>query len=297
MAGVIGAVGNNGKGVTGVAWRIQLMACKCFNSSGSATDSAIVECIEFARTHGARIISASFDSTAFGVTLSNAIYSARSAGILFVASAGNNSADIDATPHYPAGYDIDNIVSVAYTTRTDGLGFLSNYGATNVDLGAPGDQIYSTYNSSDTSYFPPSGLGVNIAGTSYAAAYVSGALAPMLTKFPAADHRQIISRLLAGTDPLPSLAGKCLSGGRLNLRKALSPPIRLILLLAPNDGVPLSLRVACDPNRTCVIEAASVLGAWTPIYTNTTSANGTFDLGDPDSTNLRHRFYRAVSAP
>ena len=86
--------------------------------------------------------------------MSNAIYSAREAGIIFVASAGNNSANVDVSTRYPACYGIDNIVSVAYTTRTDALGGFSNFGATNVDLAAPGDQIFTTYYSSDTAYDP-----------------------------------------------------------------------------------------------------------------------------------------------
>src|SRR5437773_3160164 len=156
MAGVLGAIGNNGKGAAGVAWRVQMVACKCLDRSGNGSDSDVITCIDFARTNRARIISASLDSSGFSQALSNAIYSAHTAGIIFVASCGNGppAHDVDVTPRYPACYDLDNIVSVAYTTRNDTLGFLSNYGATNVDLAAPGDQIYSTYAASDTSYYP-----------------------------------------------------------------------------------------------------------------------------------------------
>ena len=72
------------------------------------------------------------------------LYRAAQSGIIFVSSCGNNLANVDVTPHYPACYPLDNIISVAYTSRTDDLGAFSNYGATNVDLAAPGDQIYST---------------------------------------------------------------------------------------------------------------------------------------------------------
>ena len=296
MAGVIGAVGNNGTGVVGVAWSLQMMACKAFDASGSSSDSAIIAGMEYARVNGARIISASFDSTAFSESLSNAIYTARTAGIIFVASAGNNSTNIDPTPHYPACYGIDNVVSVAYTTRNDGLGFFSNYGATNVDLAAPGDQIYTTSYGSDSSYYPPAGLGINLAGTSFAAAYVSGALALMLTKYPSETHQQIISRLLNATDPVPALAGKCVTGGRLNLRKALSPPIHLIPLgFAPNGS--FQFRIAGDPNRDFVIQAAPDLVSFSPIFTNKTAASGTFDFNDLHSTDFSRRFYRATAAP
>ncbi len=160
-------MGNNGKGVTGVAWRVQMMACKCFSSSGSSSDSAIIACMDYARANGARIINASFSSPGFSQSLSNSVYDARQAGIIFVAAPGNGppAVNVDVTPYYPACYDIDNIVSVAYTTRNDGLGSLSYYGATNVDLGAPGDQIYSTYSPTDNYYWPPSSS-FNLAGTS-----------------------------------------------------------------------------------------------------------------------------------
>jgi len=294
MAGVMGAVGNNGKGVVGVAWQVQMMACKCLNSSGNGNDSDLIACIDFARTNGARIINASLDSTGFSLALSNAIISVRNAGIVFVASAGNNSANIDNTPHYPACYNIDNIVSVAYTTRTDALGFFSDYGATNVDLAAPGDQIYSTFSSSDRSYYPPYDF-INIAGTSYAAAYVSGACALLMAQYPADSYQQIISRLLSSTDPLPSLAGKCRTGGRLNLRKALRT-IRVAPPPVGNSG-PFQLRVSGGLNRICVVEATTNLVSWSPAFTNTTSADGTFDFADDQSANLTERLFRATAAP
>lgn len=293
MAGLLGAVGNNGKGIAGVAWNVQIMACKCFDNFGSGTDSAILACIDYARTNGARIINAGFDSPGYSQSLSNAIYALREAGIIFVTSSGNNTNNVDVNPRYPACYQIDNIVSVAYTTRTDALGFVSNYGATNVDLAAPGDQVYTTYSPSDTSYFPPSGLPINLAGTSFAAAHVSGALALMFAQYPGLSHREIISLLKDATDPLAALAGKCLTGGRLNLRKALSRP--LVSALSDTSN-PVHLRVLAGPNRSCVVESSADLASWTPVITNTTSASGYFDFNpNPDSST--HRFYRTQCAP
>jgi subtilisin family serine protease len=292
VSGTLGAVGNNGKGVVGVAWQVQIMACKCLDSAGNGNDSDVIECIDYARTNGARIITASLDSPSYSQALSNAIYAARQAGILFVASAGNNSADIDINPRYPACYDIDNIISVAYTTRNDALAGLSNYGATNVDLAAPGAFMYSTFFAADNSYLGGSFL----QGSSFAAPYVAGTLALMLAKYPAETYQQIIARLLNGTDPLPDLAGKCVTGGRLNTRNALSPPIRL-KPLPGMSGDPFRLRVSGGPNRACVIEATTNLTSWTPIFTNTTSAAGTFDFADPQSASFTHRFYRAVGEP
>jgi hypothetical protein len=179
VSGVLGAAGNNGLGVTGVAWQVQIMACKCFGADGTGTNSDIITCIDYAVSNGAKIINASFSGVSNSLAMSNAIVSAQQADVIFVAAAGNGppEVNIDTSPTYPACYDIDNIVTVEYTTRTDTLGVLSNYGATNVDLGAPGDAVYSTFYASDSSYYPPTNLGVNIAGTSFAAASVSGSFA------------------------------------------------------------------------------------------------------------------------
>src|SRR6185295_12919626 len=109
-------------------------------------------------------------------------------------------------------------------------------------------------------------------------------------------YQQIIARVLNATDRLPALAGKCVTGGRLNLRKALSPPINLTAIPAVGDG-PFRLRVSSDPNRTCVVEFAANLTVWSPIFTNTTSAGGTFDFADDQPANATPRFFRAVSDP
>jgi subtilisin family serine protease len=294
VAGVLGAVGNNGKGVTGVAWRVQMMACKCLNN-GAGSDSTVIACIDYAVTNGAKIINASFDSPTPSLALSNAIVATRDAGIIWVASAGNNTYNVEVNPSYPTCYGIDNVVSVAYTTRTDALGGFSNYGAIHVALAAPGDQIYTTFAASDTYYWPPSGLGINIAGTSFSAPYVSGACALLMAQYPADSYQETIARLLNATDPLPSLAGKCRTGGRLNLRKVLRT-IR-VATIPTESGEPFQLRVSGGLNRTCAVEATTNLVSWSPIFTNTTSTNGTFDFADDQSTNLPQRFFRATAAP
>jgi len=294
VAGLLGAVGNNGKGITGVAWRVQMMACKCLDMNGNGSDSTVIACIDYAIANGAKIINASFDSPTPSLALSNAIVAARDVGIIWVASAGNNSYNVEVTPSYPTCYGIDNVVSVAYTTRTDGLGMFSNYGATHVALAAPGDQIYSTINFSDTSYYPPSGFGINIAGTSFSAPCVSGALALMLAKYPTENYHQIIQRLLQATDPLPSLAGKCLTGGRLNLKKALNPPIWLAPVTTTNAGT-FQLHLSTGANRQCFIQASTDLTSWTSIYTNITSTNGTFDF--TNITVSPRQFFRAGTTP
>jgi subtilisin family serine protease len=295
VAGVVGAEGNNGKGVTGVAWQVQMMGCKCLDSSGQGSDSTLIACMEFAQVKGARIINASLDSSGYSEAVSNAIVSLRDAGIIIVASAGNNWADVDLVPRYPACYDIDNIVSVAFTTRDDTLGLLSNYGATNVDLAAPGGPIYSTYHEADDSYYPTNYPDNGLAGTSFAVAYVSGALALLKEKYPLEDYQQTIFRLLRNTDPLPDLAGMCVTGGRLNLRKALCPPIELLPISTNSE--PFQLRLSGGPYQTYAIESSADLTTWSPVFTNTTSTNWTFDFTDEQSTNSCQMFYRAVRLP
>jgi subtilisin family serine protease len=288
VAGVLGAVGNNGKGVTGVAWQVQIMACKCFNNLGIGSISSVITGMDYAKTNGARIINASWGFTN-SLALSNAVYTLRDSNIIVVAACGNSAADIDLNPTYPASYHFDNIVTVADTTRTDTLATASNYGAASVHLAAPGEQIYTTWSPSDSFYITQS-------GTSFAAPYVTGTLALMLTKFPAETYQQIIARLLNATDPLPSLTGKCVTGGRLNLHNALSPPISLTRLSVP-AGQPFQLRVTAGPTRLCVVQMTTDLMNWSPIFTNTTSTNGTFDFADDQSTNSARRFYRATTSP
>src|SRR5260370_35526635 len=135
--------------------------------------------------------------------------------MLFVAACGNDGTDNDAHPLYPASYtDLDNTIAVAATDRTDTRAGFSNYGATTVALGAPGAAIFSCWNGSDSDYR-------YLDGTSMAAPHVAGVCALVWSHYPANTYSQIRNRLLSNTDPLPSLAGNCVSGGRLNLQKAL----------------------------------------------------------------------------
>jgi hypothetical protein len=118
----------------------------------------------------------------------------------------------------------------------------------------------------------------------------------MLAKFPGETHQQIIARLLAGTDPLPALKGKCATGGRLNLRNALSPPVRLTALPSA-PGEPFRMRVSGGPDRTFVILRTADFSSWTPVTIETTDAEGGFIFVDEDSGNASQRFYKAFAQP
>jgi PKD repeat protein len=222
VSGIIGAVGNNGKGIVGICWRVQIMALKFLDSTGYGTTSDAMACMDYARIHGAKVVNASWGTSSFtSQALHDSIAALRDADIIFVAAAGNSSANNDTAPLYPASYrDLDNVVAVAATDRNDQLADFSDYGPNTVDLGAPGGSpILSCWNGSDSDYQDDD-------GTSMAAAHVTGAVALLRAYFPSDNHRQIIQRMLSNTDPLPSLARKTISGGRLNLARALgvAPP-------------------------------------------------------------------------
>jgi subtilisin family serine protease len=289
VAGVLGAVGNNGIGIVGVAWHVQIMACKCFDKFGVGDVADCVTCLEYARTNKARLINASWGFATNSLALSNALYGVQSDGIIVAAASGNLGTNIDITPSYPSSYHFDNVVSVAYTTIDDSLGSPSNYGASTVHLGAPGDQIYSTFAATDSYYYTQS-------GSSYAAPYVTGALALILARFPGEPYQASISRVLNGVDLLPSLAGKCITGGRLNLRNALNPRTQLIASAASLPGAS-QIRVVSAPGRTCIVESSQDFTNWTAAVTNTTSVHGTFDFTDSLPSNRAPRFYRAIDLP
>lgn len=236
VAGIIGAVGNNGKGVAGVAWNVQLMPLKFIDSTGDGSSGDAVECINYAIENGADIINASFGSPNASSTLQIALSAARAAGIIIVAAAGNETTNNDVTPSYPANYGLDNIISVAATGVTDLLEHYSNFGATSVDLAAPGAAILSTGNLNNSDYSA-------LTGTSMAAPIVSGVVALLKAQFPNDSPAQIRERLFATVDPLPSLAGKCLTGGRVNLRKAFLPYVTAAFAPSASAGAfPLSVQ-------------------------------------------------------
>ncbi len=217
VAGTIGALGNNNLAVAGVAWKVQLMAVKVFPATGSAAVSDIVSGINYAVTHGASIINASYGesgSTGFSQAEFAAIAAARDAGVIFVAAAGNEAANMDVSRFYPASHALDNIVTVGNSTRRDEISPSSNYGAA-VDLFAPGTDIVSLDYATNTGT-------VTLTGTSMSAPHVSGTLALLKAEFPADNYRQLINRLLRGVDPGDRFAGKAQTAGRLDAYRALA---------------------------------------------------------------------------
>jgi len=217
IAGIIGAVPDNGVGCAGVALHVQIMALKFQDAGLYGVVSDAIECIEYARRHGARIINASWaDAVDYNSdALRDAIAGARDDGIIFVTAANNEARNNDDTPMYPGAFRLDNMIVVAATNPNDELADWSNYGYHSVDLAAPGQSVHSTWATSDSSYR-------EFSGTSMAAPHVVGACALVWARFPWLNYREVIDRILSTVDPLPSLNGRVATGGRLNVRRALS---------------------------------------------------------------------------
>lgn len=221
VAGTIGAVGNNGVGIAGVNWNVQIMALKFLGANGSGSVSDAIEAIEYAVANGATISSNSWGFNGnFSQPLYDAISSARDEDHIFVAAAGNGNAfgfgqDNDVNPFYPASLDLDNIVVVAATDHNDNRAIFSNFGAVSVDLAAPGVNIYSTTRNNTYSAFN---------GTSMATPHVSGVVALVRDLYPEWSYAQVISHLYASVDPIASMQDITTTGGRLNAHLAVQPP-------------------------------------------------------------------------
>lgn len=220
VAGTIAGVGGNGRGVAGVCWQAKLISAKFLGRRGGTTAdaiSAVRYLTDLKLRHGLNIVATnnSWGGGGFSQALKDAIDASGAANIVFVAAAGNETNNNDANPSYPGSYASANIISVASITSTGGLSSFSNYGANSVDIGAPGSAIMSTLPVSSKGSIS-SGYG-SYSGTSMATPHVSGAVALYASLNPGASAFQIINAILTSATPTPSLAGKTVTGGRLNV--------------------------------------------------------------------------------
>lgn len=226
VAGSIGAVGNNGKGITGVAWNVKIMSLKFLGGSeGKGSTSNAVRGVNYAiamRNRGinVRVINASWGGGSNSQSLRNAIVAANDAGILFVAAAGNGGRNIDEDPDYPASYSVDlpNAISVAAIDTVGSLAGFSNSGHSSVSLAAPGMFIYSTLPHSS---FSPNGSYGQQSGTSMAAPYVSGIAVLLWSHEPGLTPAQVKQRIIDTSEPLPSLVSRTVRSGRASAYAAL----------------------------------------------------------------------------
>ncbi len=214
-AGVIGAVGENGVGISGVSQRVSIMALKFITSRGQGTSVNAIKSINYAVSRGANVLSNSWGGKGpKDPALEGSIKNAHEKGVLFIAAAGNDGGNNDRRSSWPAnhGLDFDNVIAVAANDSKDRLANFSDYGLKTVHLSAPGVGVYSTV---------PGEKYKSFSGTSMAAPHVAGAAALLWSQYPDATYLEIRERLLKFTDSLPSLKDKTITGGRLNILKSL----------------------------------------------------------------------------
>ncbi|MFZ5829036.1 MAG: S8 family serine peptidase [Planctomycetota bacterium] len=232
-AGTIAGRGNNGQGVAGVAWNSSVMALKFLSSSGSGSISNAVRALNYAtmmRTmYGVdiRVTSNSWGGGGYSSSMDSAILASEQAGMLFVAAAGNDAQNNDVVANYPSNYTSASVIAVAATDHNDNLASFSNYGATTVDLAAPGVNIYSCR---------PGGGYQYMSGTSMATPHVAGAVALLWSANPSASASEIKAALLAGVDPVASLSGKVATGGRLNVMGGIEEMGIQVAATSPSAG-------------------------------------------------------------
>ncbi len=209
-AGTVGAVGNNGIGVAGVNWRCKLLPMRFLGPQGGFTSDAILA-INYCRVKGVKVSNNSWGGGGFSQAMYDAINAAKSVGHVFCAAAGNAGTNNDASPFYPASYNLDNLISVASTTNNDTRSSFSNYGATSVDLGAPGSTILSTYLNNGYAY---------MSGTSMATPHVAGVASLVYAQNPSWTYGQVRSRLFTTARPIAGLSGLCVTGAVLDAAAA-----------------------------------------------------------------------------
>lgn len=290
VAGTIGAVGGNGQGVAGVNWNVKMISAKFLGPNGGSTSGAVLalDYLTMLKTkYGVNIVASnnSWGGGGFSQSLQDAITRGAKAGILFVAAAGNGGADgigdnNDTTANYPSNYSTtatagyESVIGVAAIDSTGKLASFSNYGASTVDLGAPGVNVYST--------LPFNSYG-SYSGTSMATPHVTGAVALYAATHPTATAADIRSAIISSAQATPttSLAGKTATGGRLNISALpdVAPSLRIndVSLNEGNSGTTaftFIVSLSAPSTKTVTVAYAAANGTATA-GSDYTAASGT----------------------
>lgn len=254
-SGTIGASGGaDGKGIVGVNWHVSILPVKFLTGSGSGSLEDAVKAIQYATLMKVNVMSNSWGGGGFSQSMLDAITAAKAKGILFVAAAGNDGRDNDATtsPTYPSSYQVDNVISVAASTNTDGLASFSNYGKRIVHIAAPGLNVYSTIPGNKFDVY---------SGTSMATPHVAGASALLWSTDKNMGYAEIKDRLLRSRDYVAGFSRKLASSGRMNVYNAINK-IYPVAPPEPREDQWQSLELAA-PIETAHPYAANAAQEWT----------------------------------
>ncbi|MCC6827536.1 MAG: S8 family serine peptidase [Novosphingobium sp.] len=285
VAGTIGAVGGDGRGVAGVDWAIQMIPLKFISSAGTGTISAATQSLNYYTALAVKnAATANFVGTnnswgggSYSNAMNAAIVNTARAGQLFIAAAGNNSTDTDSSANYPVNYSTigavgyEAVIAVAALTSTGGLASFSNYGRTTVDLAAPGATIYSTLPNGAYGYF---------SGTSMATPHVTGALALMASAFPDLSAASLRSALLGNTAFTQALSGRVATSGRLDLGKVFDA------LGLPVGAQPKVTAITLSDTALAIGESATVTIRFSEAVSGFTLSDLVFDAATGALANL-----------
>ena len=230
IAGIIGAISNNNIGISGVCKNVQLVSLKVTESSQTVAFSNVIAAINYAKTIGIPILNISLGERLSIDPETKEILNSEPKKEVFLAlkdaiedydglvvcAAGNDGYMNDNDrPNFPASFDCSNIISVGYSNSYDNVGYYSNIGKNTVDIFAPGENVYSIKNNDyNTAY--TTGI-----GSSYAAPYVAATAALLLSYNSSLSTSEIKNRILSNVDQSSNYLNYCVSGGQLNVFKAL----------------------------------------------------------------------------
>lgn len=221
VSGTIAAEQNNGKGIAGIAANVKIMAIRTVPADADETDKDVAESYLYAAKNGAKLINCSFGKAVNegGMIVSETIkHIGETYGTLVVAAAGNDSwgpfswFDIDTNLRYPASYTNEHLLVIAATTSAGGLASFSNVGKVNVDVAAPGQDVYSTV---------PGNRYQSMSGTSMATPTTVGVAAQVLSYYPKLSPLELKEVIMKSVTPVPAFADKTVTGGRIDLSAAL----------------------------------------------------------------------------